>query len=312
MQQQQMMMMMGNQSLPQSFLPGGNEARPPKRPVSEPVHASKKAKGDEDSADDSQQDAGCSPESPRTPPSQHESTSPDAKELTPPMIRKLLSIASDGENLSKSEASARLTELAKQAEQRSVSACGKPTLPATTLANQAEVGDPFFKVQQAAEARKAIQALTAAIADTAKKASGGQQSVQMHVRFVHPVGSAAQLRAKIEAFNGAPGPKVAVQPLDAESWMKPSASLWFAEKKGDARNCVFRLNIPNEGSSRKPQSISFQVAVGSRELTVKSSRALCSKFAGNLVMQFGPHSAISVPKVAAVGLDLDAFWGTRT
>ncbi|CAE7655410.1 unnamed protein product [Symbiodinium sp. CCMP2592] len=226
------------------------------------------------------------------------------------MIRKLLALASEGEDLSKVEASARLTELAKQAEQRCASAHPTPAAPAEALTMQADVGKPFFKVQQVAEARMAIQALTAAIAEAAKKASGGQQALQMHVKFVHPVGNAAQLRAKIEAFNGAPGPKVVVQPLDEETWLKPSASTWFAEKKGDARNCVFRLNIPSEGASRKAQVISFQVVVGSRELTVKSSKALCSKFAGNLVMQFGPHSNVSVPKVASVGIDLDAFRGT--
>ena len=309
--QQQMLMMMSNQSLPQSSLPsGGMTGLTTKRPAPELVPAGKKAKVDEESADDSQQDAGRSPESPRTPLSPQGSDLLDAKELTPPMIRKLLSIASDGEELTKSEASARLTELAKQAEQRCATSRLTAALPAEVAVTQAEIGKPFFKAQQVAEARKAIQALTAAIAESAKKASGSQQSLQMHVKFVHPVASAAQLRAKIEAFNGAPGPRVVVQPLDAESWMKPSASLWYAEKKGDARNCVFRLNIPNEGTSRKAQIISFQVAVGSRELTVKSSKALFSRFAGNLVMLFGPHLSVSVPKVASVGLDLDAFWGT--
>ena len=96
--------------------------------------------------------------------------------------------------------------------------------------------------------------------------------------------------------------------MDESTWKHPSSTVWFAEKKGDARNCVYRLNVPAEGSARKAQSISFQVAVGGR--AVKASKALVVKYGGNRIMLFGPHQLVSVAQTASTGLDLNAFWGT--
>ena len=234
----------------------------------------------------------------------------DDKAKTPPIIRKLLSLAAErNETISRDEAVSRLSQLAKEAEKRmSESKDREPLSVAAASSHDSSVaimGQPVFKRHQAVEAKRAIQGLIAATSEALKNASCTAHTVQLNVKFVQPVSSAAELRAEIENFHGASGPTVVVQPLDGSSWKNPSSTMWFAEKKGDARNCVFRLNVPAEGAARKAQSISFQVAVGGRALTIKTSKALVAKYGGNMIMQFGPHQTVTVAQTTSTGLDLN-------
>lgn len=90
------------------------------------------------------------------------------------------------------------------------------------------------------------------------------------------------LRSKIAHFHGAEGPQVEVAPADSnQPWKKPTASCWFAERKGNSRKCVFRLNVPADDiatGKSKPKSISLQVA--GRELAVTAFKSILLKYGG--------------------------------
>ena len=232
---------------------------------------------------------------------------------TPEMLRRLLSItAEENPGMTKEKAVARLNELAQEAQLRlqgassSQSHHGVPT-PVSPL------GSPHFGPDQACEAKKAIQQFLKEVQEINRGSSSSQRDPQLMVRFVHPIESVEVLRAKIAKFHGAAGPLVEVAPADdSQAWKKPTASIWFAERKGDARKCVFRLNIPAEdsqGGRAKPKSMSLQVLVGGRELSVTAFKSIMGKYGGNLIMIFGPHRSIQINQTTAVGLDLTKFWG---
>eukprot|EP00435_Cladocopium_sp_Y103_P056774 s849_g19.t1 len=109
------------------------------------------------------------------------------------------------------------------------------------------------------------------------------------------------------------GPPVEVAPADgSQPWKKPSGSAWCAERKGDSRKCVFRVNVPGEDTASgkgKPKYMSLQVLVGGRELSVTAFKSLMTKFGGNFILMFGPQKSIQVNQTCAAGFDLTKFWG---
>ena len=162
---------------------------------------------------------------PRSPTSPCPSEEPQAddKNDTPPTIRKLLVLASEGnETMPRDEAVTRLAQLAKEAERRmsaSKETAMQPVALTLTVSNSgAKLGMPYYQQQQALEAKRAIQGLMAAVSEAVKKAACTAHIAQMNVKFVQPVASAAELRAKIEHFHGAAGPLLS-------PWMNPLGSI---------------------------------------------------------------------------------------
>lgn len=216
--------------------------------------------------------------------------------------------------MTREKAVARLHALAQEAGQRlQRSGPSQNISQSVSLApkSEANLGAPYFAPGQALEARKAIQQFLKEIQDVTRATPGVQRDPQLLIRFVQPVDAVEVLRAKIARFHGAAGPAVEVAPADSnQTWKKPTSSVWYAERKGDARKCVFKLNVPaEEGAKGKPKSMSLQVQVGGRELSVTAFKSLVLKYGGNLVMVFGPHRSIQVNQTAAAGLDLTSFWG---
>eukprot|EP00435_Cladocopium_sp_Y103_P070548 s194_g35.t1 len=117
------------------------------------------------------------------------------------------------------------------------------------------------------------------------------------------------LVVRLQGLLGAQGPVINVQPIEGASWRKPSSNTWFAEKKGDARVLVYRLSIPPDPSHKKARNLSFQVAVGGRELTVKGAKGILQKLEPNIILMFGPHRSVEAAKTQAAGAKLDDFWG---
>eukprot|EP00435_Cladocopium_sp_Y103_P006284 s4835_g2.t1 len=179
--------------------------------------------------------------------------------------------------------------------------------------NTSSSGAPHFGPSQAVEAKKAIQQFLKEIQEVSRASANTRRDPQLLVRFVQPVESVEVLRTKIAKFHAAAGPPVEVAPADgSQPWKKPSGSAWYAERKGDSRKCVFRVNVPGEDTASgkgKPKSMSFQVLVGGRELSVTAFKSLMTKFGGNLIMMFGPQKSIQVNQTCAAGLDLTKFWG---
>lgn len=169
----------------------------------------------------------------------------------------------------------------------------------------------YFQAEQAQQAQEAIAAFTQDVAKVCKGyPASAQATLQLNIKFVEPIPSADVLATKIQGFLGAKGPPVNVQPVDGGSWRKPTTSTWFAEKKGDARNCVYRLNIPPDGSHKRPRNLSMQVAVGGRELTIKGVKGVLHQFGPNIIVIFGPHRFLEAAKTQAASSRLDDFWGT--
>ena len=255
----------------------------------------------------------CREETPRTPRSE------SSTECHNDEVRRLLAIAAedDDEPLSRVQAVAKLETLARQAKERMVAV--KPRAVAEVEsgainADAAELGKPFFTPAQAQQAKDAVTALQNAIAEACRsQPTSAQATLQLNVKFVSPVSSASVLVAKIQALHGAKGPVVNTQPLEASNstWRKPGMSVWHAEKKGDTRNCVYRVHIPPDAGHRKPRNISFQVGVAGRELLVKGTKNVLLQFALNVVLQFGPHRGVELAKTHANNVCLDDFWGTR-
>lgn len=239
----------------------------------------------------------------------HEGQSSHSKEPpTPEVLRRLLAVTAEDEpGMSREQATARLSELALAAQKRLEASPAAPA-PSAPPDNQ---GTVFFSPSEAADARKAMQQFMKDIQDASKSATKSQRDPQMTAKFVHPIESVEVLRTKIAGLHGAAGPSIVVAPADSNKpWKKPSSTVWYAERKGDERKCVFRVNVPaEEGGKGKPKSISLQVLVGGRELSVTAFKSILLKFGGNLLMMFGPHKSIQVNQTTAAGLDLSKFWG---
>ena len=96
---------------------------------------------------------------------------------------------------------------------------------------------------------------------------------------------------RLEAFHGPAGPKVMVQTLIEEKnevWRKPPATQWSAEKGGDERKAVFRVNVPARSSYRKASRASVQLKIGDGSLKVQSVKQNLLEYAVQWVMAFGP------------------------
>ena len=240
--------------------------------------------------------------------------SSDGHPPTPEIVRRLLAITSeDDPNTTRAQAVERLGDLARQAKSRmdEQQARDQPTAFAHHVHTR-PLGNPHFQPDDIQKAREAIGALSQDIIQACKgRSASAQASLQLNVKFVEPVPSAADLAARIQGLLGAKGPLVNVQPLEASSWRKPSAHTWFAEKKGDNRNCVFRVNIPPDSSHRKARHLSFQVAVGGRELMIKGNKSVLQQYGSNVILMFGPHRAVEAAKTQEANTRLDDFWGAR-
>lgn len=233
---------------------------------------------------------------------------------TPEVLRRLLTIAKEGDmNMSKTEATERLSTLATQAQARVAEQLAQVSTVGTCLSTgQRPMGKAHFQPAEVQQAREAIAALTEDITKVCKaRPASAQATLQLNVKFAEPVPSAGDLAARIQGLLGAKGPAINVEPLEGPIWRKPSTSTWFAERKGDARNCVYRVNIPPDSSHKKPRNLSFQVAVGGRELTVKGVKGALQQLGPNIVLMFGPHRCVDAAKTQAATTSLDDFWGTR-
>ena len=248
-------------------------------------------------------------------PSSPAPVSGDGDPPTPEILRRLLAIANQDEpNMTKVQAVERLGDLAKQAKDRLAEQQSHTTVNhAQLLGGARALGGPHFQPDDVQKAREAISALNHDIAQACKGRSGSAQaSLQLDVKFLEPIPSAADLAARIRGLLGAKGPLVNVQPLEECSWRKPTSHSWFAEKKGDARKCVFRVNIPPDSSHKKARHLSFQVSVGGRELTVKGNKGVLQQFGSNIILMFGPHRVVEASKLTKeVNTCLDDFWGAR-
>ena len=231
--------------------------------------------------------------------------------VTPEVIRRLLAVTSEGgSELTTEQAVARLEELSQQAKARLLARSAQGQPPGHAVLDDRRQPGPYFKPSEVAAAKEAITAFQAALGEITKKQTGASVAVmQINVKFTEPVPSAAILVDKVAALHGAKGPPINVQPLDGSLWRKPTQSVWYAEKKGDSRTCVYRVNIPPEGSQKKPRNLSFQVSVAGKELTVKGVKGVLQQFGPNIVMQFGPHRSMEAAKVASSSFDLSDFWG---
>ena len=74
---------------------------------------------------------------------------------------------------------------------------------------------------------------------------------------------------------------------------------------------MFRVNIPPDSSHRKARHLSFQVAVGGRELTIKRNKSVLQQYGSNIILMFGPHRAVEAAKTQEANTRLDDFWGAR-
>ena len=230
---------------------------------------------------------------------------------TPEIERRLLAIAKeDDPHMTKKKAVERLGELAQEARTRLTSSQSHDRPVEVQSGNGRQLGTPFFQPVDAQRAREAISAFNQEITKAVKgHTASAQSTMQLNVKFAEPVPSAADLAARIQGLLGAKGPVINVQPLEESSWRKPSAQTWFAEKKGDARICMYKVNVPSDSSHKKARNLSFQVSVGGRELTVKGTKGALHQFGPNIILMFGPHRCVEAAKTQAATTCLDDFWG---
>eukprot|EP00435_Cladocopium_sp_Y103_P060632 s10_g22.t1 len=193
-----------------------------------------------------------------------------AESQTPEVIRRLIVISKEGNVEMTKEVRHRAELLNRPVRFRRIQQHQERSETKEDPPIGRQCGGAHFEPSQVQQAKEAIAALTQDIQKACKgQSASAQASLQLNVKFVEPIQSAADLVAKLQGLLGAKGPIVNVQPSEDASWRKPSTATWFAERKGDARNCVYRLNIPPDSTHKRPRNLSFQVAVGGRELTVE-------------------------------------------
>ena len=114
---------------------------------------------------------------------------------------------------------------------------------------------------------------------------------QATVEFQRPCLSMMEVAQRLEGFNGADGPKIQVQQVTEGHggvWRRPASTVWFAEKGGDERKAVFRLNVRPRQSYRKASRVSLQLNLAQRTLKVQSVKQNLLDFGVQWIAAFGP------------------------
>ena len=155
--------------------------------------------------------------------------------------------------------------------------------------------------QQAADALRKFQKLVSDTFDAGAKGSAGA-AVQLEVKFERPFVSWKDVASRLAALHGSAGPKVAVQQLEeaeGKVWQKLTGAFWWAEKGGDGRKAVFRMNVPARSAYRKASRVSVQYHVASRQLSIQSVKQNLLDYAVQWVAAFGEVDSVAEHSEAA-------------
>ena len=128
-------------------------------------------------------------------------------------------------------------------------------------------------------------------------------AVQMQLVFERPFPNVLDVAQRLECLLGPTEPKVLVQQLVEDGgavWRRPQTTVWWAEKGGDDRKAVFRLNIPPRPSYRKNSRVSLQYHVAARSLLVQTVKQNLLDYSVQWVAAFGPPGRTLSPAAAAV------------
>lgn len=91
-------------------------------------------------------------------------------------------------------------------------------------------------------------------------------------------------------------------------WKKMTAAFWWAEKGGDVRKAVFRVNVPGRAAYRKPSRVSVQYHVTTRQLAIQSVKQNLLDYAVQWVAAFGEVDSVSEHgEVATQSSDIMGF-----
>ena len=117
---------------------------------------------------------------------------------------------------------------------------------------------------------------------------------------------------RLAAYHGQQGPVILVQLLveqDNITWKRRALSVWYAEKGGDDKKAVFRVNVPARPAYRKCSRVSVQYHLRHQSLLIQTVKQNLMEYAVQWVTTFGPaaHAGSSAPASA----DLQALLNQR-
>lgn len=183
--------------------------------------------------------------------------------------------------------------------------------PAQTPEKKGEL-TPQFTKKDAHEAQRAVQQAVQMINEAFKNVAEGKSAgaaTQISLTFDRTAKAAKDVATRLaNLFVG--NPTIPVEFLTEEAgltWRKPASSAWFAEKGGDHRKVVFRVNVPPRSTYRKASKMSLQFTVETKTLTIQSTRANLIEFAAPLVAAFGPVGRASPLQAASVDINVAKY-----
>ena len=90
-------------------------------------------------------------------------------------------------------------------------------------------------------------------------------------------------------------------------WKRPATSVWWAEKRGDTRKAVFRLNVPPRSTYKKNGRVSVQLHLATRTLNISGVKQNLMEYSIQWVAAFGPVESVSEQTSVAASASIEDF-----